>query len=112
MNIVSRGTFYEVESASKNGKFYKVDPVRKTCSCPAFLYRYSKVGLPCKHIDAVLDQAGEQTENSSHEIIDYVKEKGEIETIEGLDKFGEDAVNAAIGNGDLIETKGKLRILK
>lgn len=39
---------YEVESFTQPGKFYKVNSVEKTCTCPAFVYHQS-----CKHLNVI-----------------------------------------------------------
>jgi predicted nucleic acid-binding Zn finger protein len=40
-----------VES-SMPGRFYKIDPEKKTCTCPDFIYRCKSTGMFCKHIIA------------------------------------------------------------
>lgn len=110
MNIVKKGRIYEVESSSSKGKFYKVDPIKKTCTCPAYLFRYSKVGLLCKHIEAVKDLAGATREEAS-ELLASIKEKGEVDAVQALDRYGEEEVDRLIRSGDIIEKKGKLTLL-
>ena len=39
---------YEVESFSQPGKFYEVDSIGKTCTCPAYKYNHD-----CKHLQII-----------------------------------------------------------
>ena len=39
MNIKEEKGHYTVESTSKEGKFYTVDPKKPWCDCPAFKFR-------------------------------------------------------------------------
>jgi hypothetical protein len=52
-----------IESTTITGKTYKVDTVALTCDCPDFLYRKSKVGALCKHIEEALRQLEEKSKS-------------------------------------------------
>jgi hypothetical protein len=50
-------SMYQVSSARDPSKLYEVeiDPRMATCTCPHYVFRCRKAGLPCKHIIAVLN---------------------------------------------------------
>ncbi len=50
MDLKKEGKEYKVESASKKGEFYTVDPYKPSCSCAHFIFRMRKSGGVCKHI--------------------------------------------------------------
>lgn len=123
---------YEVESSSQKGKFYIVDTNRGSCSCPYWLFHLVKTGGKCKHMLAVEDKysikikARKPSENEEapkpkkktkaqvsklEKALDYVKSKGNVSSVEFIDKFSEDALNELIEAGEVIEEKGKIRIL-
>lgn len=143
MKIKKKNNLYQVESESHKGKFYTVDPVRKTCSCPGYIFYARKKGDICKHIRAVLEHIGRGKEekeekkkqtktiiinkkeavrtNQKHtaakgyneeDIIQYVKEKGEVDSIELLEKFGEERINMLINEGFLIEEHGRIKVVE
>jgi len=108
--IEKTGETYEVES-SKKSKFYTVDLKKKTCTCPQFIYRMRRQGGECKHIIAVKEFVTKSSSDDFDEIIDFVKENVFVESVELIDKFGEDKVNELISHGELIEEHGKIRLL-
>ena len=59
--IKKKGYVYYVESTSKKGKFYRVDPKKRTCSCPGFLFHYRKLGNLCKHIHQAIEYCNKNT---------------------------------------------------
>jgi predicted nucleic acid-binding Zn finger protein len=103
---------YKVESSSRKGKFYIVDLEKQTCSCPHFLLRLKRVHGMCKHIIAVKDKVEKRDTKSYGEIIGYVQKKGSVESLELIKKFSLDAVDDLLSRGELIEDRGRIRILK
>ena len=107
---------FKVESSHKKGLFYDVWPEKPFCSCPEFKFRLIRTRTPCKHILAVKEYLDknkpEKTENPvDDKILAFVKEKGEVGSLELIDKFGEETINEFIENGHLIEERGKVRLL-
>ena len=103
---------YKVESSSRKGKFYIVDLNNGTCTCPHYILRLRKVHGFCKHMEAVKDKVEERDSESYSKIIDYVKDKKQVESIELIKKFSEEAVDDLLSRGELIEREGKVRILE
>ena len=97
---------YRVKSESSN-RWYEVFPDRPFCTCPAFIFFAVKKGGICKHLRAVQ----EQTEQADTSVVDYVSQKGEVDALELIQKFGEEKVNTLLKRGELIEKAGKIRIL-
>lgn len=112
MNVRKKGSIYQVESSSGKGKFYDVDLSKRSCNCPAFLFRYKSRGLLCKHIEAVIDYDEEFGHEDFQKIISLVRDRGPVPTITVLEMFDEETVNELIQKGELIEERGKLRILE
>jgi predicted nucleic acid-binding Zn finger protein len=108
---------YKVESSSK-GKFYSVDLNAPFCDCPQFMFREKARGGKCKHILAIEEKYGnkpkqkvsQKTLSSFSKIIEEVKQKEEVETVVLMEKYGEKEVQELIDRGELIETKGKVKI--
>ncbi len=103
---------YQIESKSTKGKFYDINILNRTCTCPGFMFRKA-----CRHIKEVTDHVYAQKDNIEEkrevdDIITYVKNKLEVDSIDLIEKFGEDKINHLIDKGDLIEEKGKIRILE
>ena len=40
----------EIRSTSNPDKTYRVDPVKGTCSCPAWIFQRGGIRKPCKHL--------------------------------------------------------------
>ncbi|MFH1591659.1 MAG: SWIM zinc finger family protein [archaeon] len=112
MKIRKVGKEYEVESASRKGTAYTVDPTKRTCTCPAYTFKYSRMGLLCKHLEAVLDHIEEEEGENGDTLVDEVKSAGEMDSVEACERFGEDAVERALASGQLIEERGRLRSMK
>lgn len=117
MKITKTSKGYEVESSSGSGS-YKVDPDKPWCDCPAFRFRESRKGGVCKHITAVRDFQKENDapmsaaqERIDKTITDFVAERGEVEAIDLIEEFGEGAVERLLAGGELIEKRGKIRLL-
>lgn len=114
---------YNVESEHKKGIFYKVYPSQPFCDCPQFMYRELKLQGECKHIKAVRDyinkkkikvkeKIGKIGNGNTAAIISYVRDKKEVDSVGLIEKFGEDKVNELLKKADLIEFKGKIRLLE
>ena len=52
-----------------------------------------------------------KAENRFEKIINLVKEKGELSSMELIGKFSEEEVNELIRRGELLEEHGKIRLL-
>ena len=102
---------FKVESSSV-GKFYTVDLKKGTCTCLHYITRMSKIRGLCKHLEAVKDQVEARDSESYEKIIEYVKFKGEVDSLELINKFGEDAVDDLLSRGELIEERGRVRVLE
>ncbi len=111
MNICKQedGT-YNVES-SRKGKFYVVDLEKGECTCPHFQVRLRKVHGLCKHMQAVKDMCESRDDGCYNNIIDYVRSKGEVDSLELINKFNSEAVDDLLSRGELLEDKGRIRIL-
>ena len=110
MEIIKQEDTYKVES-SKKGKFYVVDLDKGECSCPHFVLRLKRVHGMCKHMEAVKDKAESRDSESYGQIIEYVANKGEVDSLDLINKFGEDAVDDLLSRGELIESQGMIRVL-
>src|SRR3989344_8434904 len=102
------GTF-KVESSSREGKYYIVNLQEGSCTCPHFFLRLRSVHGICKHIQAVKDKAEKRDIKSYGKIIGYVQKKGEVDSLELIKKFGEEAVDDLLSRGELIEEKGGIK---
>lgn len=115
MAIRKSGTQYEIESLSKPGTFYKVDPDKPFCTCPDFRFHHLKMGGVCKHIAAVQEHVGKQGKasgKSDAEILAYVEQQREVDALQLIAKFGDAAVDGLIKRGELIEQKGRIALLR
>ena len=119
MNIKKTDKGYEVESSSKKGSFYKVDCEKPWCDCPAFKFREMKKGGVCKHITAVRTYREKNEapilaaqEKIDKAVLEFVRDKQEVESIDLIDEFGEAAVERLISTGELIEKKGIITLLE
>lgn len=120
MNIKEEDGEYLVESGSTKGKWYKVDPKKPWCDCPAYKFRHMKAKRVCKHITAVREYV-EKTQQETiaeaagkgEEVLAYIEEEGgSVDSIDLVDKFGEEIVDSLIERGELLENRGKIQILK
>lgn len=110
--LKQRNGTYKVESSSRKGKFYIVDLGKGTCTCPHFVLRLRRVHGMCKHMGAVKDKSEKRDVKGYGKIIDYVQKKGQVESLELIKKFGEEAVDDLIRRGELVEKKGNIRVLE
>ena len=101
---------YKAES-SKQGKFYVVDLRNGTCTCMHYRLRMARVHGMCKHIEAVKDKVELRDSESYGNIINYVSEKGDVDSLELIKEFSEEAVDDLLSRGELIEKEGKIKIL-
>lgn len=120
MRIIKLKDKFKVES-HKKGEFYKVDVNKPFCSCPHFMFRLIKTGGECKHIKAVKEKYAIKKEaqkklvrltKKEEKIINLVRKKGTIDTIELIDKHGDKIINDLIERNELIEEHGKVRVLE
>jgi len=112
MDILKQeGGLYKVESGSRKGKFYIVDFGKGTCTCPHFALRLKRVHGICKHMQAVKDKTEARDSESYKEIVEFVKEKGEVESLELINRFNEEAVDDLLCRGELIEKNGFIKLL-
>lgn len=124
MKLEKKGKEYYAESSSGKGK-YLVDPEKPWCECPAYKFRELKRHGICKHIQAVREyiekkeeegkkgRAADENDNKNKKVLAVVSAKPEgADSIELIEKFGEEIVNELIEKGELIESKGKIKILK
>lgn len=120
MKIIKLKNMFKVESHIK-GKFYKVDVNKPFCSCPHFMFRLIKTGGECKHIKAVKDRYTEKKKaqkkllrltKKEEKIINLVRKKGTIDTIELIDKYGDQIISDLIERNELIEEHGKVKVLE
>ncbi len=102
---------YKIESASRKGKFYVVDLSKGECSCPHFILRMKRVHGMCKHLEAVKDKFESRDSEAYSKIVEHVKENKEVDSLELIKKFGEEAVDDLLSRGELIEREGKVRVL-
>ena len=117
MNIKKDGDSYKVESASRKGKWYKVDVDKPWCDCADFRFREMKRKGVCKHIKAVREFIGREEQETISEasagVLEYLDEKGgEADAVELIERFGEEKVDALIQAGEIIEKRGKCRRLE
>jgi hypothetical protein len=117
MNIKEDGDGYKVESGSRKGKWYSVDPKKPWCDCAAYKFRELKRKGVCKHIKAVrefVERTQQETiEEAGSGVLEYIdKEGGEVDAVELVERFGEDKVDSLIQAGEIIEKRGKIKILK
>ncbi len=110
MEIGKKDGHYSVESSTP-GRFYEVDLKKNTCTCPHFIHRLRRTGGDCKHIKAVKALVSSGDASDFDEIISFVKENVFIDSVELIERFGEDKINELVGNGELIEEHGKIRLL-
>ena len=104
---------FKVESSSRKGKFYIVDPVKGTCTCPHYKMRMARIGGKCKHLQAVADKAQKRDKKSYNNILEFVKKsKKEVDSLTLIKKFGEEAVDDMISRGELIEEHGIIKVLE
>jgi hypothetical protein len=115
MKIRKNGAKYLVKSSSSS-RVYDVNPDQEHpfCTCPQFIFRGVKTGEACKHIIAVreYDKSGiKKDKTDTHKIVGFVKEKGKVESVKLIEKFGEEAVNSLIKEGVLVEKRGMISLL-
>jgi len=123
-----RQGFFKVESSSKKGKFYEVDINKPFCTCPAFMFREMKKHGVCKHIaearefavkKRAKDASGKAVRKGSikkgediyMKTVEFVKEEGEVDSVKLMEKFGDEIVDELIKKGELIERRGRVRVL-
>jgi hypothetical protein len=140
MRIIRVQDGYKVESQSRPGVFYFIDLEKKTCTCPEFQYRMKPIGGICKHINfvdesvqkkqptvitkdvkkelqrqkkekSIIENKREEKKERYKEIISFVATRGEVPSYTLFEQFGEEPVQDLIRLGELIESKGMIRVL-
>jgi hypothetical protein len=120
MNIKKTKDGYEIESTSRKGKWYRVDPAKPWCECADFRFREMRKKGVCKHIKAVrelIEKTQQKTlkkeQKKGDEVIGFIESRGgQTDALELIDKFGEERIDSLIKSGELIEKSGKITILK
>jgi predicted nucleic acid-binding Zn finger protein len=120
MNIKKTKDGYKVESASRKGKFYVVDPDKPWCDCADYRFREMKRKGVCKHIKAVREYVAQtqqktlqKEQKKTDEVVAFIEEKGgEVDALELIDRFGDEKVDRLLQLGEIIEKQGKIKILK
>jgi predicted nucleic acid-binding Zn finger protein len=107
MEISKEDGIFRVQGSRNN--IYEVNLKNNTCTCPHFRFRL-KAGSDCKHIRACKELAA-GTAGSFDAIVAYVRDNVFVESVEVIEKFGEEAVESMLGQGELIEESGKVRLL-
>ncbi|MBU0461264.1 MAG: hypothetical protein KJ574_01620 [Nanoarchaeota archaeon] len=103
--------FFLVESEHTPGKFYSVDPRKPFCGCADFRFREIKRHGVFKHIEAVRESRSKSQKPKHDKILAYVRQHSPVDSVELIDKFGEEAVNELIRKGEIIEKKGVIKLL-
>jgi len=116
MKIIKLKDKFKVESHTK-GKFYIVDLNQPSCTCPHFMFRLKSTGGECKHIIAVKEKYSKRKipkkiKKEHDKILQFIRKKGSIDSMELIKKFGDKLVESLIKSGDLIEKQGKIKVLE
>ena len=100
-------------SSSTPGKYYDVDLGKGTCTCPHYRIRLSRIGAMCKHLITVQEKYSKKLISSRDKeaILNKVKKEGSYDIVWLMEEYSEDAVNALIESGDIIEQDGMVRIV-
>ena len=113
MGFEREGKYYLVPS-SGGGKMYKVDPDVPSCTCAHYLFRLRSSGGECKHIKAVKEEiaAGkpELKDDVRQKVMDDIR-SGMDDTVELIEKYGEDVLGQMESDGDIFEAKGRMKVL-
>jgi predicted nucleic acid-binding Zn finger protein len=112
MKIIKLKDKFKVESHTK-GKFYIVDLNKLSCICPHFRFKLGGSG-ECKHIKAVKEKYSKKEikiTKKDRDILDYIKKKGAVDSMELINKFGDKSIDKLIKQGELLEQHGKIRVL-
>ena len=109
--IIKTDTGYKVESASRKGTFYDVDIHKPSCTCPAFRFQALRKGGICKHVQTVQQHVAGQNADKYTLVIDHLKEQHDVDSIALVERFGESIVNEMLQQGQLIEERGRIRLL-
>jgi len=63
-------------------------------------------------MEAVKDKYEGRDFETYEKIIGYVQKRKEVDSLELIKKFGEEAVDDLLSRGELIEREGKIRVLE
>jgi hypothetical protein len=120
VNIKKDKDNYKVESGSHKGKFYTVDPAKPWCDCADFKFREMGKKGACKHIKAVRELIEKKKQKTLKKekkklgpVAEFIgKQGGAADSIELIERFGQETIDSMIRDGELIEEEGKIRLLK
>lgn len=98
----------QIESETTKGKFYEIDTVKQTCTCPAFVNRKRFGKSFCKHYTKYMNQ--QESVTPSDKLIDAIRYDNDV--LNFMNKFGEEKLNYLKITGQVFETRGKLVILE
>lgn len=111
MNIKKEGDLFLVESSTK-GKYYNIDIANKKCDCPHFIYRMQRIGGECKHIKAVKDLLYNDSQDDFDKAIEFIRINSKVDSLDFIEKFNEKILDELKNQGEIIEEKGMLKIMK
>ena len=92
-------------TSKDSGKVYIVNLSKKSCSCPDWRNRQSKVHGICKHLKEELNKRNTDLKDYSNEILH------DNDSVHFIDKYGEETLNMLILQGIVFEKNGKLFLL-
>ena len=98
----------KIESLTSPGKFYEIDTMALTCSCPAFANRRRFGKDFCKHIQKFITEVAK--ENSPEILITAIREDND--SVRFVNKFGEEKLNYLKTTGQVFEAHGRIVILE
>ena len=91
----------EIESTTIRGKYYKVDTINLSCSCPDYQFRQIRNGGLCKHIKDALEKL-----NKYPQSLAFIDNNNN--SVEFCEAFGEEQLEFLKRKGDVYEQKGKI----
>lgn len=112
MKITQKGGIFKVKGSAP-GAYYDVDLRKGTCTCPHYRIRLARIGAMCKHLIAVQEKHASKlvTKKDKEQILGKVRKETSYDIIWLMEEFSEEAVNALLDSGELIEDKGQVRIM-
>ena len=102
--------------SSSTGGYYDIDISRQTCSCPHYMYRLSKSGGICKHIQLVLNNLSQFIEDTNtdikdEEVIKYVEENKVVDYEDLIQRYPESVITKLVREFELFVDRGRVRKL-
>jgi len=126
MGIKKDGDLYKVES-SKKGKYYTVDVLEPSCTCPHFQFRLRNTNEKCKHIKEVeeyiknkkplkkkkknIKAFSKPKKKEGQSIVGWIKDNQPVDAIEAIEMYGQDVIDDMVAKGEIIEKNGLLRVM-